>query len=94
MKEQVTVSRNFKIITLLMAAIGAVTIIMGLITDHQTTWANYLIVNYQINLTQQKLKVEAGIRKIHSFILIIWIKLMRKCEHQLLRHTHLIKQNI
>jgi len=46
MKEQVTVSRNFKIITLLMAAIGAVTIIMGLITDHQTTWANYLIVNY------------------------------------------------
>jgi hypothetical protein len=46
MKEQVTVSGNFKIITLLMAVIGAVTIIFGLITDHQTTWANYLIVNY------------------------------------------------
>jgi hypothetical protein len=46
MKEQVTVSRNFKIITLLLAVIGAVTIIFGLITDHQTTWANYLIVNY------------------------------------------------
>src|SRR5665647_1722665 len=46
MKEQVTVSRNFKIITLLLALIGAVTIIIGLITDHKTTWANYLIVNY------------------------------------------------
>ena len=46
MKEQTTVSRNFKIITLLLTAIGAVTIILGLITDRQTTWANYLIVNY------------------------------------------------
>ena len=46
MKEQVTVSRNFKIITMLLALIGAVTIIIGLITDHKTTWANYLIVNY------------------------------------------------
>jgi len=46
MKEQLTVSRNFKIITLLLVAIGAGTIILGLITDRQTTWANYLIVNY------------------------------------------------
>jgi hypothetical protein len=46
MKEQTTVSRSFKIITLLFTAIGAVTIILGLITDRQTTWANYLIVNY------------------------------------------------
>jgi hypothetical protein len=46
MKEQVTVSRNFKIITLLLIAIGAATIILGLITDHQTTWSNYLLVNY------------------------------------------------
>ena len=46
MKEQITLSRSFKIITLLLIAIGAVTIIFGLITDHQTTWANYLIVNY------------------------------------------------
>src|SRR5664280_2472135 len=46
MKEQTTVSRSFKIITLLLTAIGAVTIILGLITDRQTTWANYLIVNY------------------------------------------------
>ena len=46
MKEQLTVSRNFKIITLLLIAIGTGTIIFGLITDRQTTWANYLIVNY------------------------------------------------
>jgi len=46
MKEQVTVSSNFKIITLLLIAIGAATIILGLITDHQTTWSNYLLVNY------------------------------------------------
>jgi hypothetical protein len=46
MKEQLTVSRNFKIITLLLIAIGAGTIIFGLISDPQTTWANYLIVNY------------------------------------------------
>ena len=46
MKEQTTVSRNFKIITLLLMALGAVTIILGFITDRQTTWANYLIVNY------------------------------------------------
>ena len=46
MKEQTTISRNFKIITFLLIAIGAATIIFGLITDRQTTWANYLIVNY------------------------------------------------
>ena len=46
MKEQLTVSRNFKIITLLLILIGAGTIIFGLISDRQTTWANYLIVNY------------------------------------------------
>jgi hypothetical protein len=46
MKEQTTVSRNFKIITLLLMAIGAGTIIVGLIKDRQATWAYYLIVNY------------------------------------------------
>ncbi len=46
MKEQITVSRNFKIITLLLIATGAVTFIFGLITDRQFTWANYLIANY------------------------------------------------
>lgn len=46
MKEQLTVSRNFRVIALLLIAIGAGTIIYGLFTDRQTTWANYLIVNY------------------------------------------------
>jgi hypothetical protein len=46
MKEQITVSRNFKLITLVLIAIGAITIIAGLLTDRQATWANYLIVNY------------------------------------------------
>jgi hypothetical protein len=46
MKEQTTVSSNFKIVTLLLIAIGAGSTILGLITDRQTTWANWLIVNY------------------------------------------------
>jgi hypothetical protein len=46
MKDQITVSRNFKIVTFILMAIGALAIIFGLITDRQTTWANYLIVNY------------------------------------------------
>jgi hypothetical protein len=46
MKEQITVSRNFRIITILLIAIGAATVILGLITDRQATWANWLIVNY------------------------------------------------
>jgi hypothetical protein len=46
MKEQVTVSRNFRIITFLLIAIGAATVIIGLMTDRQATWANWLIVNY------------------------------------------------
>ena len=46
MKEQITISRNFKVVTMLLIAIGAITIVLGLFTDHKTTWANYLIVNY------------------------------------------------
>jgi len=46
MKEQTSVSGKFKIITLLLIAIGAGTIIFGLITDHKSAWANYLVVNY------------------------------------------------
>jgi hypothetical protein len=46
MKDQITVSRNFKIITCLLMAIGVVTIVFGLITDHKTTWASYLIASY------------------------------------------------
>lgn len=46
MKDQITVSRNFKIVTCLLMAIGVVTFILGLITDHKTTWASWLIANY------------------------------------------------
>jgi hypothetical protein len=46
MKEQIILSRNFKIVTLLLIVIGAGATIFGLVTDRQTTWANYLVVNY------------------------------------------------
>jgi hypothetical protein len=46
MKDQLTVSRSFRIVTLALIVLGAITVIFGLITDHKTTWANYLVVNY------------------------------------------------
>jgi hypothetical protein len=46
MKEQLTLSRNFRIITLLFVAAGVVSFVFGLLTDHKLTWAHYLIVNY------------------------------------------------
>ena len=46
MKDQITISRNFRIITFLLIAIGAASFIVGLLTDHRLTWAHYLIVNY------------------------------------------------
>jgi hypothetical protein len=46
MKDQITISRNFKIITYLLIAIGALTIVLGVFTDRQATWTNYLVVNY------------------------------------------------
>jgi hypothetical protein len=46
MKDQITVSKNFKIVTLLLIAIGAGSLIFGFFTNRQMTWANYLIVNY------------------------------------------------
>ena len=46
MKEQIIVSRNFKINNLDFDAIGVGTFIFGLLSDPQITWANYLIVNY------------------------------------------------
>ena len=46
MKEQIIVSRIFKIITLILISIGIVSFISGIILNPQTTWANYLIVNY------------------------------------------------
>jgi hypothetical protein len=46
MKEQIKVSRNFKIVTLIMVCLGILAFISGLIVQPQITWANYLIVNY------------------------------------------------
>jgi hypothetical protein len=46
MKEQIIVSRMFKIITLILIVIGAGSFIIGIILNPQVTWANYLIVNY------------------------------------------------
>jgi hypothetical protein len=46
MKDQISISRNFKIITYFLIAIGALTIVLGAFTDRQATWANYLVVNY------------------------------------------------
>jgi hypothetical protein len=46
MKENVIVSGNFKLVTLILTGIGVVTFIFGLLSDPQLTWANYLVVNY------------------------------------------------
>jgi hypothetical protein len=46
MKDQLVVSKNFKILTFTLIAIGIVALVLGFINDHQRTWANYLIVNY------------------------------------------------
>jgi hypothetical protein len=46
MKEQITVSRNFRIVTLILIGIGVGTFIFGLFSNTQLAWANYLIVNY------------------------------------------------
>jgi hypothetical protein len=46
MKDQITVSRSFKIVTLILIGIGVCSFIFGLISDSKLTWASYLIVNY------------------------------------------------
>jgi hypothetical protein len=46
MKEQFRISTTFRIITLALIALGAGTFVIGLLSDPQRTWANYLIVNY------------------------------------------------
>jgi len=46
MKEQITLSKIFKIVTIILIAIGVVTLIFGYISDPESTWANYLVVNY------------------------------------------------
>jgi len=46
MKEQLHVTKTFRIITLFLTGIGAAAFISGLFLDPQRAWANYLIVNY------------------------------------------------
>jgi hypothetical protein len=46
MKEQFTVTRNFRIVAILLIVIGAASFIFGILTDSKLTWAHYLIVNY------------------------------------------------
>ncbi len=46
MKEKINVSTTFRIITLALTTIGAITFILALISDPRKAWANYLIVNY------------------------------------------------
>ncbi len=46
MKEQFKISTTFRIITIILICIGAVTFLLGIISDSVRTWANYLIVNY------------------------------------------------
>jgi hypothetical protein len=46
MKEKVVVSTTFRIVTLALTGIGVLCFLLGLFTDPQRTWANYLLVNY------------------------------------------------
>ena len=46
MKEQINVSRNFRIAALILIIIGVVTFVVGIVSDPQRTWASYLVVNY------------------------------------------------
>jgi hypothetical protein len=46
MREQITVSKNFKIVSLILISIGFGTFIIGIFSNPQVTWAHYLIVNY------------------------------------------------
>ena len=46
MKEQLTVSKNFRIVTIALICVGAASFIYGLFFNRQNAWANYLIVNY------------------------------------------------
>jgi len=46
MKDQINLSRTFKLGTGILIAIGLITLIAGFITDPDRTWANYLLNNY------------------------------------------------
>ena len=46
MKEQLKIPTTFRIITLILISIGALTFLFGILSDSLITWANYLVVNY------------------------------------------------
>ena len=46
MKDQIHLSRTFKLGTGILIGVGLVTFIAGFITDPDRTWANYLLNNY------------------------------------------------
>jgi hypothetical protein len=46
MKEQLIVSKIFKLITIILISIGIICMILGFLSESQRTWANYLIANY------------------------------------------------
>lgn len=46
MKDQITISKNFKLITYVLIGIGVVAFVLGFIFDAKRTWANYLLNNY------------------------------------------------
>jgi hypothetical protein len=46
MKEHVSIPTTFRIITLALISIGVIAFVLGLLSDPQRVWANYLIVNY------------------------------------------------
>jgi len=46
MKDQIVVSKNFKLLTYILIGIGVVSFALGFAFDAKRTWANYLLNNY------------------------------------------------
>lgn len=46
MKDQLTITKTFRIVTLALICIGVITFIAGILSDSTRTWAGYLITNY------------------------------------------------
>ncbi len=46
MKDQITISKNFKLLTYVLIGIGVVSFALGFVFDAKRTWANYLLNNY------------------------------------------------
>lgn len=46
MKDQIIISKNFKLLTYILIGIGVVSFALGFVFDAKRTWANYLLNNY------------------------------------------------